>query len=665
MSFGDLPPEVRLLIGTHVVNNAFNGDNSGADAFLSAIREVESVSMMNKHMAAIMHRCTEQRFDGISPWRHYAVRAHLTHWIPIDGGDHSDHDTYWFVHLGHTWPQTTDIKPLIKWFDKSGGDKAIWIRADIRVRDSNKHGGSRGLPEMWQDAVDFLARIPTPNPALKILHLIFSASPKVVGSITNILRMVPQLTEIVLICDTAIELLDFEYPVLDLDAIYTGNEEGAQLERFLIRAPVLRVVSRKPETFFKKLGSAHTVCLAVHRIMSNIRTWEWTLDLLNAAPEVKAFEISESQPWDPIQYHNTAPRQNKYVKIELKNLFHLTLSSYCLDGQFFTRLNAPSLKYLRVRTVSRIGKAGYCDKNHFPSLLVATIWSAGPAIERFEAIGLGKSQFLHNITRSLWSVQDHNEEVLAYLKRYDPDVDSFYDNYPPAHMLFDLNSDADTMSVTSAEDDSDEEGPEDVHAPDAGDQQQAIPADDSDDSSSMSSLTSLGTTSDEDSDYEETHSESGDSDDIMEDDLTSDGASQDQEAVVIQQGLEETASEIADGESQELPLSAMQHVIAQPTSDQANAQDFEHGGAEEEQAVEAATGLYLLGLAAPDAALAADGRDIDGSTSTGHTAAGPEETCGAAGVSPMGVDNQARESNMLALSSGDEEEDDDDEMLYF
>ncbi|KAE8222467.1 hypothetical protein CF319_g4348 [Tilletia indica] len=663
MSFGDLPPELRLLIGTHVVNNAFNGDNSGADAFLSAIREVESVSMMNKNMAAIMHRCTEQRFDGISPWRHYAVRAHLTHWIPIDGGDHSDHDTYWFVHLGHTWPQTTEIKPLIKWFDKSGGDKAIWVRADIRVRDSNKHGGSRGLPEMWQDAVDFLARIPTPNPALKILHLIFSASPKVVGSITNILRMVPQLTEIVLICDTAIELLDFEYPVLDLDAIYTGNEEGAQLERFLIRAPVLRVVSRKPETFFKKLSSAHTVCLAVHRIMSNIRTWEWTLDLLNAAPDVKAFEISESQPWDPIQYHNTAPRQNKHVKIELKNLFHLTLSSYCLDGQFFTRLNAPSLKYLRVRTVSRIGKAGYCDKNHFPALLVANIWSAGPAIERFEVIGLGRSQFLHNIARSLWSIQDHNEEVLAYLKRYDPDVDSFYDNYPPAHMLLDLNSDADTMSVTSAEEESNEEGPVDAIADDEDDQEQVVPADEGDGFSSTSSLTSLGTSSDEDSDYEEEDSEGGDSDDIMEDDFTSDGASQDQESFAVQQGVADDISEVVEEESQEASLLAMQHGIAEATSDHTDEEDFEHSETEEEQAVEAATGLYVHELASPSEALAAD--HLGMGTSATHTTAGLELACGTAVGGFEGVNNQARESTMLALSSGDEEEDDDDEMLYF
>ncbi|KAE8230515.1 hypothetical protein CF326_g4482 [Tilletia indica] len=665
MSFGELPAEIQLKIGSSIVDNAFNGDNSGADAFLAGVRDVEAVATMNKRMAAIMHRCTEKRFDGITPWRHYAVRAHLTHWIPIDGDDHADHDTYWFVHLGHTWPQTSEIKPLIKWFDKSGAREAIWIRADIRVRDSNTHGGSRGDAEAWQDAVEFLSRIPAPNPALKILHLIFSASQAVVDSIANILRKVPQLTEIVLICDTAIELLDVNYPILNLDEIYLDNEEGAQLDRFLIRAPVLRVVSDKPGAFFKRLGKAHTICLAVHRILPAIQTWEWTLDLLNAAPNVRAFEISESQPWDPIQYFNSAPQQNRHVKVVLPHLIHLTLSSHHWDGQFFTRLDAPTLKYLRVRSVKRIGKAGYCDKNHFPSLMVASIWCAGPVIERFEAIGLGRSQFLHNITRGLWTILDHDKEVLAYLKNYDPDIDSFYDNYPPAHMMLDHFSDVDTMSITSAEDSSAEEAgtgveepedagtgveePEDAGNGEAGDDHQEVVSGDDDDASSTSSLTSLGTTSEEDNDGEGTGPDTDDIDDFMEDSI--DDFMEDD--IASDEGPQEPPTLSTCVHGGHGPLNASTHA---PAEDEGTSED------EVNAAIcwnSAASTTCIWPASGSSSTHYTTGVDSEAQSRVPREV---QEMYMAAGLTAEGLHTRAHESKTLALSSGDEDDEEDDVM---
>ncbi|KAE8222188.1 hypothetical protein CF319_g4572 [Tilletia indica] len=461
----------------------------------------ENMARDDARMSAAMQPGPEDRFDGIDTWRHYGVRAHLTHWIPRHGESQVEHQVYWYVHLGHRWSDTPEIRPMLAWFDKCSGHKAAWIRADIRVRGANVSNPPRAWQEdMWKAGLEFLSRIPTPSPTLKALHLIFSAREDVVRSISNILRGTPELTDIVLICDNPTDMKGVR-PTLNLDDIFARREPSDHLERIIIRAPALTLAARNPACFLKSLAGAQTIGLAVMRIVADCRVWEWTLDLLNAAPKARAIEVSEAAPWDHIQFHNRAPELCKYSKIELKHLIHLTLNMYYLDGHFFTRVHAPKLKFLRVRADNVIGKAGFCEKNHFPSLLVANIWCNGSPIERFQAIGLGKSQFMHNITSDLYRVANHKEDILAYVKEFDPDVDSLYDNFPPPYLMPNEMSDDETASVTSPEGSE----PDD----DDGDDGNAVPVEvdevdeddhDGSDDDSMSSLTSLSSSEDSESD---------------------------------------------------------------------------------------------------------------------------------------------------------------------
>ncbi|KAE8223256.1 hypothetical protein CF319_g3685 [Tilletia indica] len=455
-------------------------------------------------IAAAMQPGPDHRFDGIDTWRHYPVRAHLTHWIPRHGESQVEHQVYWYVHLGHQWPETPEIRPMLAWYEKSGGNKAAWIRADIRVRGTNVPNPPRSWQEdMWKAALEFLSRVPVPSPTLKVLHLIFSARDDVLRSITNIIRGTPALTDIVLICDTPSNMRGVR-PNLNLDDIFARREPSDHLERFLLRAPALTVSARNPACFFQSLGGAHTVCLAVMRIMPNYRVWEWTLDLLNAAPKARAIEVSEAAPWDVVQYQNQTPELCKYHKINVKHLFHLIVNMYHLDGHFFTRIHAPKLKYLRVRADNDIAKAGFCEKNHFPSLLVANIWCDGSPIERFQAIGLGKSQFMHNITSDLYRVRKHNEDILAYTKEFDADVDSLYDNFPPPYMLPTEIPDEGTESVTSPED---SEPGDDQEGDASAVPTEEVEEEEGEDTDEMSSLTSLSPSG-----------ESGDTDDDSDDD---------------------------------------------------------------------------------------------------------------------------------------------------
>ncbi|KAE8231153.1 hypothetical protein CF326_g3837 [Tilletia indica] len=521
-AFGDLPCEVLRMIGRHVIDNTEQAecDVNKYDAFLNAVRTVQAVSTLDKDMSCIMREVTRKRFDGIPTWRNYTARAHLTQWIPSHGRDQIESQVYWYGHLGHQWPDTTEIRPQIKWFDQCGASTAEWVRADLRVRGAALNNPVREWQtDMWDAGLEFLSRIPTPNPNLKVLHLLFSVREDVVAAITNILRQVPRLTEIVLISDSVTELPGLPRPTLNLDEIYSENEGGKHLERFLVRAPSLRVKSKDPAKFFSNLSKAHTVCLAVHRIEASIRVREWVLDLLHAAPAMRACEISEASPYDPIQQRNSAPPQDKYLQIDCAKLVHLTLDLSYLDTLFFAHLDAPGLKYMRIRVPMRLGRLGFCDFNHFPSLLVAHIWCPGPPIERFRAIGLGQSQFLHN-HHDWYAACTYNEDILVYIKRFNPEHESYYEDVPPPSDVDDDDDDDsdDVDSVSSAPGD----GEESIsYEPDNVDEEGSADEDiemDTDSDGSLSSLTELSSEVDDshsagDGDISVDNGDSEDSDD--------------------------------------------------------------------------------------------------------------------------------------------------------
>ncbi|KAE8230321.1 hypothetical protein CF326_g4681 [Tilletia indica] len=521
-SFGELPCEVLRMIGRHVVDNTEQAEpeDCKSNAFLNAVRTFQAVSALDRDMSCIMREFSQKRFDGIPTWRNYSVRAHLTQWIPSHGRHQVESQVYWYGHLGHQWPDTTEIRPQIKWFDQSGASKAEWIRADLRVRGAALNNPVREWQEdMWNASLEFIWRIPTPNPNLKVLHLLFSARQDVVAAISNILREVPQLTEIVLISDSVTELPGLARPTLNLDNIYSASEGGQHLERFLIRAPSIRVKTKDPTRFFSNLRNAHTVCLAVHRIEASIRVREWVLDLLNAAPAIRACEISEASPYDPIQARNTAPLQNKYVQLDCAKLVHLTLDVFHLDAVFFVHLDAPRLKYMRIRVPMRLGRLGFCDFNHFPSLLVAHIWCPGPAIERFRTVGLGQSQFLHN-AHDWFAPANYNEDILASIKPYDPEQESFYEDCPPPEMPSDDEDSDDIDSVSSSPE---EEAESISYEPVDADEEESAEDDiemDTDSDDTLSSLTELssevGSHSASDGDISDDDGDSGDSDDGLD-----------------------------------------------------------------------------------------------------------------------------------------------------
>ncbi|KAE8221653.1 hypothetical protein CF319_g5028 [Tilletia indica] len=382
---------------------------------------------------------TTDMFDGICDGHVPIVRSLSTPWIPKLGGAPTDHKHYWTHHLGQTWPASADILIQSQRFDKAQPIGAATYKIDIRIPGHNV-GRKSGQPSFsaWMASACMLARICTPNPALRVLHLRMSVQEDLIRMVSSVLRHGHRLTEVVIMGDTPVEMRGQIRPILNFgDAYPEDGSNPAELHTFVFRVPALRV--RCPGGFLRALRKAHTCCIAVQNIVTQKRTWEWTLDLVKAAPSLKALELSEALPWDPVEEYNMRPLQNKHTTIRLNDLLHLTLDLHQVDARFLSKLQAPNLKFIRISSRAVLSDEGFCPLNHFPSLSYANIWCPGPTTCRFQAIGLGKHQFFHNLTDDKYFLDNYDQEVMVHIKKFNADVERFYSNIHHPH----LHNDAD------------------------------------------------------------------------------------------------------------------------------------------------------------------------------------------------------------------------------
>ncbi|KAE8220601.1 hypothetical protein CF319_g5896 [Tilletia indica] len=374
----------------------------------------------------ILPKDTPGTFDGIGDDHVPIVRSISTPWIPTHAATPSDHKQYWTHHLGHTWPASADILIQTQRFDKTQASGADTCKVDIRIPGHNV-GRISNQPSFsaWMAAASLLARICVPNPALRVLHLRISVQEDLLSMVSTILRQSHRLTEVVILGDTPVATRGKTRPILNLgDAYPADGTNPAELHTFVLRAPSLRV--RCPNGFLRALRNTHTCCIAVHNILTHTRKWEWALDLIQAAPCLTELELSEALPWDHVEAYNMRPVQANHSTTHLQDLLHLTLDLPQVDARLLSKLQAPKLKFLRIRTKAVLSDEGFCPPNHFPSLSSVSIWCPGPTTCRFEAIGLGKHQFFHNLSDAKFFLDNYDADVLVHVETFNADIERLY-----------------------------------------------------------------------------------------------------------------------------------------------------------------------------------------------------------------------------------------------
>ncbi|KAE8219900.1 hypothetical protein CF319_g6486 [Tilletia indica] len=370
-----------------------------------------------ERFATFVERHNRLHFDGFMRPSDPIVRSFLTSWIPSldNNGENVD---YWMHHLGNTWPECDDVQVQTEKFDADLPYLAHTVKADIRVPCAMFGHAPRFLElPPWFASCALLSRIAVPNPALRVLHLRISIQTDIVRMVENILRRSDNITDVVIEADSPPALRGYIRPVLDLGSIYVKGQKRALFDRFIIRAPALAIRNLDCNGFFYQLSSTTKLVLAVHSLESRVRTWEWAFGLLQAAPALEAAEISLSSPRDARE--DQMPQAiSMSGTAQLRHLVHLTLNLFVVDTRILARLNAPKLKYLRIRSARTIQSRERCSPNHFPALFCANIWCPSPPVSRFQALGLLRGQFIDHLPSSTRANKTFDGELLAYIRPY-------------------------------------------------------------------------------------------------------------------------------------------------------------------------------------------------------------------------------------------------------
>ncbi|KAE8217718.1 hypothetical protein CF319_g8255 [Tilletia indica] len=390
------------------------------EALKKRVAHSHELGLVSKRLRTAVAMEQFLRFDTLPAGCDPILRAVCTEWIPTDDGGLPDHISYCLHHFGDSWPKSCSVDFQTHYFDEHPERRPQVIKADLRVPSFNMNEGFRTwqLPELIASGA-LLSRFMVKNDNLETLHLRISVDDSIVMQIQKILYRNPQLTEVVIESDSYSVIDGASRPVLDLGRMCHPLTTSACLKRFVIRAPSLLLsASAYTNTFFKRISNCTDVCIAVRTVHTAQHTWKWVLQLLRQTPNLKTFELSEAFAWDVDEEVHEDPSAQLSDFVSLPFLKHLTLDTFSVTCTLMQRLQAPLLKYLRIRSQQPVGKNGNCPPNSFPSLLCANVWCPGQVRQRLEALGLGLLQFRHAIPLHLNEHDETDTEVLVYLKPY-------------------------------------------------------------------------------------------------------------------------------------------------------------------------------------------------------------------------------------------------------
>ncbi|KAK0539244.1 hypothetical protein OC835_001191 [Tilletia horrida] len=359
------------------------------------------------------------------------VRGHVTSWMPTMDTCLIDDIAYWQQHLGAKAPSLNQLRFQESVIDETNALQPSSIRIDLRACDyTTSYAASANddtLAERWKASTMLLHRIARPNPALKYLHLRMSFSAETVLELERILRQATTLSDVVIEADSPAPWNCHDRPTLDLSSTSLVDNDYVDLDRFLLRAPGLKIKASDTVKFFDRLKTCKVVCFAVHSIDAgkNSPVSLWAQHLLSRLPRLQRAEVSVGEE-DP----DITALQNDFSSCRLPHLVHLVLDMFDVNANLLDQIKAPLLKFLRIRSNCGIGHRGRCQSGRFPRLLSATIDCPGPVLGRFYALGLAEHQFRSGIASHIRLGSDYDGEVHAYIKKFLP---NWWDSgFPPA-----------------------------------------------------------------------------------------------------------------------------------------------------------------------------------------------------------------------------------------
>ncbi|KAL9938094.1 hypothetical protein V8E36_002717 [Tilletia maclaganii] len=358
------------------------------------------------------------QFDGFRPHIEPPVRAVFSEWIPrvTDGLD--QHLRFWRLFMGPEWPTTADTARQIQLFDQLERRGITRFVGDVRIL-----GAMAGLkvafdkPGPISASYELMTRAVDHGSKLKVLHLRVSVQADVIDLAERILSESSRLVDIVIEGDTPPNLHGLKRPTLNFNRIFREIQPERMIERFIIRAPALRILPNW--MFASRLTRTRDLAFSIHSTDMDERLFEWLRHMLSYAPSLENFEFSISSPLemcDPLD-----ELAEDIDKLDLLFLRHLTLDMAITDSRILHSFVAPSLEYIRLRCLHDLRLRPSLPANHFPSLHMATVCAPGPVLSRFRALGLSTDQFIGTINEDLHGKHHYNAEVTAYIVKKDVD----------------------------------------------------------------------------------------------------------------------------------------------------------------------------------------------------------------------------------------------------
>ncbi|KAE8219259.1 hypothetical protein CF319_g7017 [Tilletia indica] len=415
MSLSDLPGELILRIVDEALLRPPEQESTGTE--LAPIRDALEIAKVSKifKLASDNHRL--RHFNTFVPCHEPTVKGVLQPWLAAMHAHPDGRQFYWEYHMGDNWPNTSNLTLQLSAFESMSRTHLRSARIDCRLEGYAEVLASfawslRNLT-LWFDSCKLLNCLLRPNPNLRFFHVRLSAQPYLLDQLQTIIAGSPQLTEIVIECDSHPEAEGHDRPILRLSELCNEGIQYAHLERFIVRAPAVHMETSNGNPFLSRLKHITTMCFAMHSLFGTEAEASCLMKLLRSGPSVKQMEFSFYRPQPRSDFTPTG-------SIDLPQLTQFKLELGEIDARLLVILRAPKLEHLQFRSKEELGRFGSCVEVHFPSLLSATVWCPGSVIERFKVLGLNKRQFLHNLHWTHLLEENWDYEILVYVKSYQP-----------------------------------------------------------------------------------------------------------------------------------------------------------------------------------------------------------------------------------------------------
>ncbi|KAK0519860.1 hypothetical protein OC835_003308 [Tilletia horrida] len=423
MSFSQLPGEMVANIFDRVLNDPTIRGSTSEDK--KAIHPEDTreqariLRTINKMSTLAVDHCLQRRFHSFEPKGSPIVRSHITEWMPTYDCTLQEDLDYWVHHhVTSPSPSLTQLEIDLAALRRLTVFNPSSVRIDARAADYvSSYSVVRPAlhhKDKWACSSRILTRLAKPNSNLKKLHLRVSFTQDICYQVEEVLRNQPQLVDLVVEADIPAAWNSVDRPTLDLDRTQRSQVQYATMDRFIIRAPGLKIAAINSDKFIDRTKSCTHFCLAVQSIAAgrNVPVHRWVQRLFANSPHLQAAEISVGEESPSVIADKTAPE-----RCNLPRLAHLTLDLRDINASLLDRLDAPLLRYLRIRSQNAIHSDGRCQPGRFPNLLSATIDCPGFILERFNTLGLARHQYSH----ALIGVKEEGAfdgEVHAYIQKH-------------------------------------------------------------------------------------------------------------------------------------------------------------------------------------------------------------------------------------------------------